>query len=77
MRIPERCSCGGRCLVYCSVRHAAFLVRYRRCDSCHELSKSIVLKTFLSGIPIVEPMPFDATMPLYRTTNTGTNKEST
>ena len=53
MRIPDKCNCGGRCLVYCSVRHAAFLVRYRRCDSCHELSKSIVLKTFLSGKPIV------------------------
>lgn len=53
MRIPERCSCGGRALVYCSVRHYSFLVRYRRCDRCSELSKSIVLNPALSGIPIV------------------------
>lgn len=62
MRIPERCQCGGRCLVYCSVRHDSFLVRYRRCDRCSELSKSIVLNPALSGIPIVGSEQVSATI---------------
>lgn len=62
MRIPDKCSCGGRCLVYCSVRNASFLVRYRRCDRCHELSKSIVLKTFLSGNESIDHERIDATI---------------
>lgn len=74
MRVPERCQCGGRCLVYATIQHERYTVRYRRCSCCHETSKSIQMKSFLSSKPIVELVPFDATMPLYRTTNT-TNKE--
>jgi hypothetical protein len=49
MRIPSRCSCGGRSMVYCTIRHASFVVRYRRCDSCHQTSKSIQMKIGMSS----------------------------
>ena len=45
MRIPARCiQCDGRALVYATVRHASFVVRYRRCDQCGTTSKSIQMK---------------------------------
>jgi hypothetical protein len=60
MRIPSSCSCGGRALVYCTIRHASFVVRYRRCDSCHQTSKSIQLKKFLSSKHILDVATVDA-----------------
>ncbi len=42
MRIPERCKiCGGRSLVYASIRGAVFRVRYARCESCDATTKTI------------------------------------
>jgi hypothetical protein len=61
MRIPARCSqCQGRSLTYATVRHASFVVRYRRCDSCGTTSKSISLKPVLSSIPVVDVATVDA-----------------
>lgn len=42
MKTCLRCSvCDGRSLVYATVRHAWFTVRYRRCQSCGRTSKTI------------------------------------
>ncbi len=65
MRIPASCDhCHGRAMVYATVRHATFVVRYRRCDSCGTTSKTISLKSILSSIQSVEqvgaPVTIDA-----------------
>ena len=55
MRIPARCSqCDGRAMVYATIRHASFVVRYRRCDSCHQTSKSIQMKVGMPSNDIVD-----------------------
>ena len=54
MRIPSTCDCGGRAMVYCTIRHESFVVRYRRCDSCGDTSKSIQLKKFLSSNHVLD-----------------------
>ncbi len=54
MRIPSRCDCGGRALTYCTIQSDRYTVRYRRCDSCGETSKSIQLKKILSSNKTVD-----------------------
>jgi hypothetical protein len=59
MRIPARCElCHGRALIYCTIEHERYVVRYRRCDVCHETSKTIQM--FLSSNSIIEVLPVDA-----------------
>jgi hypothetical protein len=60
MRIPERCDCGGRAMVYCTIQSAGYSVRYRRCDSCGCTSKSIGLKKLLSSKDHVPSAETDA-----------------
>jgi len=62
MRIPAKCNCGGRALVYANVKHATFAVQYRRCDKCRETSKSIRMKSCLSSKHVVELVPDAKTM---------------
>jgi ubiquitin C-terminal hydrolase len=47
-------------MVYATVRHESFTVRYRRCSSCHRTSKTIQLKKILSSIPVVDVATVDA-----------------
>ena len=55
MRIPARCiQCHGRAMVYCTIRHASFVVRYRRCSECGTTSKTIQMKKILSSNPVVD-----------------------
>jgi hypothetical protein len=53
MRIPSRCSCGGRALTYCTVQSERYTTRYRRCDSCGETLKSIQIRS-LSSISLID-----------------------
>jgi hypothetical protein len=43
MRIAAKCEkCSlGRALVHTTIEHARYIVRYRRCDVCHDPSKTI------------------------------------
>jgi hypothetical protein len=49
MRIPSRCSCGGRALTYCTIQCDRYTIRYRRCDRCGETSKSIQIRSLSSN----------------------------
>jgi hypothetical protein len=49
MRIPSRCSCGGRALTYATVQSERYTTRYRRCDSCGETLKSIQIRSLSSN----------------------------
>jgi len=54
MRIPSRCDCGGRCLVYATIQADLYTIRYRRCDRCGTASKSIQMKKILSSISLID-----------------------
>jgi hypothetical protein len=62
MRIPDSCLCGGRSLVYCSIKSDRYTIRYRRCDRCGETSKSIQLKKILSSISLIDQVDAPVTM---------------
>ena len=49
MRIPSRCSCGGRALTYCTIQADRYTIRYRRCDRCGTTNKSIQMKSGMSS----------------------------
>jgi len=69
MRVPARCiQCDGRAMVYATVRHASFVVRYRRCDCCGTTSKSIQMKTFLSSNKSIDVALSAVTMRVSSTT---------
>ncbi len=52
MRVPEKCDCGGRRLTYATVQSERYTIRYKRCDVCHETSKSIQIRSLSSNMSI-------------------------
>jgi hypothetical protein len=57
MRVPEKCDCGGRRLTYATVQSERYTIRYRRCDSCGETSKSIQIRSLSSNKSIDVALP--------------------
>jgi hypothetical protein len=62
MRIPDRCLCGGRCLVYATIQADRYTIRYRRCDRCGTTSKSIQMKKILSSISLIDQVVVPVTI---------------